>query len=161
MRSVVQVVIDASRKEVATLLADPTNSKRWMLDLDRYEPISGKPGMPGSVYRLVGKDGATQFTATVIRRLPNELHLNLVASKVTVDVHGVLSTLPDGRTRLASVEVFTFKGVWNKAYGVFARPVIHKTHRKHIEAFKEFAEKQTKRSDPSAKEASRHRAGRR
>jgi uncharacterized membrane protein len=55
MKSVVQVEINAPASEVATLFADPRNSPKWMLDLDRYEPVSGEQGMPGSTYRLVPK----------------------------------------------------------------------------------------------------------
>jgi hypothetical protein len=57
------------------------------------------------------------FTATVVRReLPRELRLRLEAPTVTVDVHGTLSALPDGRTRLVSNEAFQFKGFWSKAF---------------------------------------------
>jgi hypothetical protein len=144
MKSVVTVDIDASQKTVATLYADPANSAKWRDDVARFEPISGKQGIPGSSYRLVPKRGARLFTATLVRRLPSELRLNLEGSDVTVDVLGTLSTLPDGRTRFTSKEVFSFKGVWNKAYGILTKPAIHNAHRKHIEAFKKFAERQEK-----------------
>jgi len=141
MKSRVVLDIDAPPKRVAKLYADPTYNTSWMYELRRCEPVSGKPGMPGSVYRLIPKDGSMLFTATVVSRLPNELRLRLDAENVSVDVHGTLSMLPDGRTRFASEEVFHFKGVWNKAYGVLARPAIRKTHKKHIKAFKRFAER--------------------
>ena len=81
------------------------------------------------------------FTATVVKRnLPSELELSLDATKVTVDVIATLSALPAGRTRLESEEEFKFKGFWSKVFSVFARPAISKAHRKHIEAFKRFAE---------------------
>ena len=143
MKSKIVLDIDAPPKKVATLYADPANNTSWMYEVERYEPISGKPGMPGSVYRLIPREGSMEFTATVVSRLPNELRLRLDAQNVTVDVRGSLTTLPDGRTRFASEEVFTFKGVWNKAYGVLARPAIRKTHKKHIKAFKRFAERKS------------------
>ena len=143
MKSTAVVDIHAPQKAVATLFADPGNNTKWMEDIERYEPVSGEQGMPGSTYRLIPKHGSMLFTATIVSRsLPNELRLKLDSSTVTVDVHGILSALPDGRTRLVSAEVFNFKSVWNKAFGLLARRSIHKAHRDHIEAFKRFAESQ-------------------
>lgn len=143
MRSIVVVDINAPQEEVAALYADPSNSAKWMEDVERYEPVSGEQGMPGSTYRLKPKQGSMVFTATVVSRtLPNELRLHLDASNVTVDVNGTLSTLSYGRTRLVSEEVFKFKGVWNLLFGLLARRSIRKAHRRHIEAFKRFAERQ-------------------
>jgi hypothetical protein len=140
MKSKVVVDIDAPQKKVATLFADPANSAVWREDIERYEPISGKQGIPGSTYRLIRKRGALPLTATLVTRFQNELRVTMDASDVTIEVHGVLSTLPDGRTRLASNEIISFKGVWNKTLGFLGRPAIKKAHRKQIEAFKRFAE---------------------
>jgi Polyketide cyclase / dehydrase and lipid transport len=143
MRSIVVVDINAPQKQVAALYADPGNNPKWMDDLERYEPLSGDQGTPGSTYRLIPKRGSMVFTATVVsRNLPDELRLRLDSSSATVDVHGTLSTLADGRTRLVSEEVFKFKGIWNSVFGLLARPAIRKAHRGHIEAFKRFAEPQ-------------------
>jgi hypothetical protein len=143
MRSILVVDINAPQEEVATLFADPTNNAKWMEDIDRIEPVSGEQGTTGSTYRLIPKHGSMLFTATVVNRsLPNELRLLLDASTVTVDVHGTLSILSDGRTRLVSEEVFKFRGVLNAAFGLLARRAIRKTHQKHIEAFKRFVERQ-------------------
>ena len=146
MRSIVVVDIDAPQEEVAALYAEPGNNAKWMDDLERYEPLSGEQGMPGSTYRLIPRHGSMVFTATVVsRNLPDDLRLRLDSSTATVDVHGTLSTLADGRTRLVSEEVFRFKGIWNSAFGLLARRAIRKVHRRHIEAFKRFAERQQKR----------------
>jgi hypothetical protein len=141
MKDIVVVDINTPQEKVAALFADPANNTKWMDDLERYEPLSGEQGMPGSTYRLIPKQGSMVFTATVVSRtLPDDLRLRLEASNVTVDVHATLSTLPDGRTRLVSEEEFTFKGFWSRLFGLFARGSIRKAHRKHIEAFKRFAE---------------------
>jgi hypothetical protein len=113
-----------------------------MHEIDRYEPISGKQGMPGSVYRLIPKHGSTLYTATIVKRFPDQLYLNLEADNVSVEVHGIIRTLENGRTRLISKENFKFKGVWNKVYGVLTSPIIRNVHRRHINAFKAFAELQ-------------------
>lgn len=145
MNSTVIVDIEAPQDKVAALLADPGRTAEWMHDIERAESISGEQGVPGSSYRLVPRKGSMVFVATVLRRsLPNELRLTLEASSVTVDVHGTLSTLPDGRTRLVSEEAFSFKGLWSNVFGLLARTAIRKAHRRHIEAFKRFAEDELK-----------------
>jgi hypothetical protein len=141
MKSVVELEINASQERVAELFANPENNTRWMDDLERYEPISGEPGMPGSTYRLVPKKGNMTFVATVItRNLPAELQLRLDASNVTVSVKGTLMPLSAEKTRLLSEEVFRFKGFFNKIFGFLAQSSIKKVHRHHMESFKRFAE---------------------
>ena len=141
MKSTVELEIEAPRGEVAALYADPRHSTSWMDDLQRYEPLSGAPGEPGSTYRLIPKRGKRVFTATVLTRdLPKEMRLRLEAAGVTVLVSGVLSDLPGERTRLVSEEVFQFNGLLSRLFGLFARAGIRAAHRRHMEAFKRFAE---------------------
>jgi len=141
MRSVVELEIDVPRATLAALFVDPDNSTKWMDDLERYEPISGERGMPGSAYRLVPKTGKMVFVATGIsRKLPNEVRLNLDASKVAVSLTGTFVALSPDTTRLVSEEVFSFKGPFNKLFGFLAQRSIRNAHRRHMEAFKRFAE---------------------
>jgi len=141
MKSVVELEINAPQSRAAELYADPENSLKWMTDLEKYEPISGSPGMPGSTYRLVPKKGDMIFVATVIERdLPAEVRLNLENSKVTVAVKANFAALSAGTTKLTSEETFSFKGFFNQVFAFFARPSIKRAHRKHMEAFKQFAE---------------------
>lgn len=143
MKSVVEVDINVPQAKLAALFVDPRNSTKWMDDLDRYEPISGEPGVPGSKYRLVPRKGDMVFVATVIARaLPNEARLSLDGPGVTVSVTGRFQPLAPNRTRIISEEVFSFNGPVRKAFGFFAQKAIRKAHRRHIEAFKRFAEGQ-------------------
>jgi hypothetical protein len=142
MTSVIELEINVPQGRLALLFADPENSTKWMDDLERYEAISGDPGMPGSKYRLVPKTGKMIFVATVIsRQLPNESRLSLDASNVVVSVTGRFVALSSERTRLISEEVFRFKGPLNKVFGFFAQRAIKHAHRHHMEAFKRFAER--------------------
>jgi hypothetical protein len=112
-----------------------------MDDVDRVETISGQLGMPGSKYRLVPKKGKMVFVATVLaRNLPSESHLSLEASNVTVSMKGLFGALSSDRTRLTSEEVFSFKGPLSKVFGFLAQGAIRRAHRRHMEAFKRFAE---------------------
>ena len=141
MKSVIELEIDMPLAKLAALFADPQQNTSWMDDVDRVETISGQLGMPGSQYRLVPKKGKMVFVATVgARNLPTESHLFLEASNVTVSVKGNFVALSSDRTRLISEEVFSFKGPLNKVFGFLAQGAIKKAHRRHMEAFKRFAE---------------------
>jgi Polyketide cyclase / dehydrase and lipid transport. len=140
MTSVVEVDIDRAQADVAALMADPRNNTKWMDDVARVEPIDGELGTPGSTYRLVPREGNMVFVATVAARDTARLRLRLDASNVVVSVTSTLiETAPD-RTRLISEEVFRFKGLFNTLFGFLAQASIKKVHRRHIEAFKRFAE---------------------
>lgn len=141
MKSVVEVEINVPQQELAELFADPRNNPKWMHDLERYEPVSGEQGMPGSIYRLVPKTGDMVFLATVAERnLPNELRLNLKASNVGVAITSKLIALSPTKTKLISEEVFTFKGPDNATVSSSVKDAIEASHRRHIEDFKRFAE---------------------
>jgi Polyketide cyclase / dehydrase and lipid transport len=143
MESVIELEIDVPQAKLAALLTDPQQNAMWMDDVDRVETISGQLGMPGSKYRLVPKKGKMVFVATVLERnLPTESQLSLDASNVTVSVKATFVALSVDRTRLTSEEVFSFKGLFNTLFGFLARGAIKKAHRKHMDAFKRFAEAQ-------------------
>ena len=142
MKSVVELEINVPQTKAAELFADPENSLKWMDDLEKYEPISGPTGMPGSKYRLVPKTGNMVFVATVMARdLPDEVRLILEASNVVVSVNDRFVALSAETTRLVSEEVFSFKGMFNKIFGFFAGRKIKEAHRRHMEAFKRFTER--------------------
>lgn len=146
MKSITQVEINAPVSEVAALFADPRNNPKWMLDLDRYEPLGGEQGMPGSTYRLVPKSEKMIFLVTIISRdLPRELRLHLDCPDVEVAITGKLTALSPRSTQLISEEVFTFKGALNTILSVFARKTIRTVHRRHIEDFKRFVEDTSRR----------------
>ena len=148
MRSVVDLEIASPPDVVAQLYADPRNNPAWMDDLDRYEPVSGEQGMPGSQYRLVSKDGDMTFLATVLSRdLPRYVSLRLDSRGVAVDISVHLDRLPSGSTRFVSTEDFHFKGL-RRFFGLLARRQIKSAHRRHMVAFKHFAESDAAAASP-------------
>jgi uncharacterized protein YndB with AHSA1/START domain len=143
MKSTITVEINLPHAQVAELLSNPRHATRWMHDVDRIEAVSGDLGMPGSSYRLVPKKGNMVFVAAVLPRvLPNQSRLRLDSSNVDVSVSGTFQSLTATRTLLVSQEVFHFKGVISTIFGFLAWFAIRKAHRRHIEAFKTFAETQ-------------------
>lgn len=141
MKSVVKLTINVPQARLAELFANPVHSPQWMDDLARYEPIKGEPGTPGSIYRLVPKKGSLIFIATVVARdLPAQARVRLDGPSVTVAVTGTFEALSPGKTRMVSEEVFKFKGAAHKLLGFVARRGIKAAHRRHMEAFKRFAE---------------------
>jgi len=141
MTSRVELDINAPQPQAAQLFADPRNNPRWMDDLERIEPISGTLGEPGSIYKMVPKQGTLTFLATVVSRsLPTEVTLSLENPRVSVGVRDTFLRLSDHKARLISEEVFTFKGVFGKVTGLLAHRAIRNAHRRHMESFKRFVE---------------------
>ena len=143
MKSTVTLEINLPLAQVAELFSNPRHTTRWMDDVDRIEEVSGELGAPGSKYRLVPKKGKLVLVATVLARdLPKESRLRLDSSAVVVWVTATFQPLTPTRTLLVSSEVFSFHGAIRTIFGFFARGAIRKAHRRHIEAFKTFAETQ-------------------
>jgi hypothetical protein len=143
MKSVIELDIDAQQSVVADLFMDPNNNLKWMDEIDRIEPISGRSGEPGSVYRLVPKraEGDRIFVATVLaKEPPAESRLSLVAPNISVSVRATLRKVAETRTKLISEETFQFEGLFGRVVGLMAGPAIRRAHRRHMESFKRFAE---------------------
>jgi hypothetical protein len=143
VKSVIEIEIGVPQARLATLYADPQQNTKWMDDIERMESIRGQLGMPGSKYRLVPKSGDMVFVATVLAgNLPAELHLSLEATNVTISVKGRFTALSPRNTRLRHEQVFCFKGLLSRVFGFLAQRSIKKAQRRHVEAFKRFAESQ-------------------
>ncbi len=143
MKDVVEINIDAPLAKVTQLFTDPENFEKWMVD-SRYEPLSGEPGTPGSTYRLVSNNGKMVFIATVVAKdLPNESQLVLEAPNVIVQVKGTFAAVAPDKTKLISEEIFSFRGLFNKVFGLLARRSIRNAHRHHMESFKRFVEQRS------------------
>ena len=141
MRHVVRLNVGEPQERVAALYSDPRNNPKWMHDVDRCEPLSGEPGAIGSTYRLVPREGQLEFVGTVVsRRLPSEVKLLLDAPSLSVAVTATFEALPGDRTLLVSEQHYTFKGWDNKLRGFLARPAIASAHKRHMAAFRTFAE---------------------
>jgi uncharacterized protein YndB with AHSA1/START domain len=142
MKSVLELEIAAPPERVADLFDDPETFPRWMDDLDRVELLNGGSGTrTGTRFRLVPKKGDLVFVGTVMgREAPHRSHLVLDAPTVSVSVTGTFTARSGGRTRLVSEETFMFKGLLGVVFGLLGSFAIKRAHRRHMEAFKRFAE---------------------
>jgi Polyketide cyclase / dehydrase and lipid transport. len=143
MKSIVAIEVERPRRQVAMLLANPSNMTKWMDDLAGYDLIDGDPGAAGARFRMVPKPGTQQtgFVSTVTAtHLPERHCLRLQSPTVDVLVDTTFEALAKNRTRVVSKEKFIFHGLFRRLFGRFARDDIHQHHREHIESFKQFAE---------------------
>ena len=146
MTSRVELEIEARQEPLAQALAEPRNNPVWMEDINRIEPVSGEVGQTGSTYRIVPKRGDRIFIARVVHRaLPDQLKLLLDSPHVSVSITDSFQRITDSRTKLVSEEIFVFKGIFGKVEGLLGRSAIKHAHRRHMEAFKRFAESQLPR----------------
>ena len=82
------------------------------------------------------------FLATVVSSdLPTEARLEMDADDVSVSVRSRFVALTPQLTRLISEDEFSFKGLLRRVFSVFARGTIRSAHRRHMYAFKSFAER--------------------
>jgi uncharacterized protein YndB with AHSA1/START domain len=142
MKSLLELEIDAPTASVAELFDDPDRFPRWMDDVAKVERLDGASGArPGTRFRLVPKEGDLVFVGTVMgREPPHRSHLVLESPTVSVSVTGKFTELSGSRTKLVSEETFIFKGLLGRLFGVLSYFGIRRAHRRHMEAFKRFAE---------------------
>ena len=138
MKSIFETEINVPHIKLAEFYANPENNVKWMVDLERCEFISGELGTPGSKYKFIPKKGNMVFVATVISKdLPNESKLILESKNVDVLVTAKFIAISPERTKFISEEIFTFKGLFNKAFGFLAKGLVKKAHHKHMKDFKQ------------------------
>jgi len=139
MKSVVKLDINAPQARVAELFSDPQNLEKWMDDME-YVPISGVQGEPGSSYKLAQKQGMPFIATVLAKNLPTEMRLRLDVPSLEIAIRDQFVALPSGRTKLISTEDFRWKTTLDRLKGFFARRAMKKAHRRHMVAFKRFAE---------------------
>ena len=143
MKSVVQLDINAPQAKVDRLFEDPHLLPRWMDDLERVEPVDDSGIHGGARFRMVPRDGTLVFVGRVVdREPPVRTQMALDGPTVSVTVTGTSARLSDAKTRFESEGIFAFKGLLGHVFGWLGRWSIRRAHRRHIEAFKRFAESQ-------------------
>lgn len=144
MRYSIETEISAPIEKVAELVGDPDNRKEWMEGLESQEHVSGSPGMKGAKSRLVFKTGGTTITmdGTVTgRNLPDEFHQTMEAPHVLITITTRLVALSPEKTKHISEQEYEFKGIKNKIIGLLMRRTFKKQTLRHVENFRQLAEK--------------------
>ena len=133
-----ETVIDASQESVWAAFDNPDNLKRWQQNLVRIEPVSGEPGQPGCVCRLVydekGKEVVLTETVTE-RRQPS-----FMAGTYESDSSGTLivnhfEKIDEDTTRWTSWCNFTLRG-WMRLFGLFIASAVRKRTEADMARFK-------------------------
>ncbi len=142
MKLVSQIDIDRPIDVAKRLMADPANSKKWMADLEAYEPLSGKPGQPGSTARMTFRSGRSTMAFVVTAKASDAadtLRSTLEGPNMTIETVGRFETLGSAKTRYTFEQDFIFKGP-AKLFGFIMRGAIKKQQEQHMQGFKRFAE---------------------
>ena len=110
-----ELIINLPRERVIELFDDPGNLPKWQKSLRSFEHVSGEPGQPGAISRLIydmdGRD--IEMTETIIGRSPPDEFSGLF------EAEGVWNSLTNhfyedgpGKTRWVLDSEFKFSGLW-------------------------------------------------
>lgn len=144
MKYTTEVEIDLPVDRVVGLFDNPDNLPLWMDGFDRIEPVRGAAGTPGSVSRLIFKQGKREMimTETIEKHdLPSELTCVYEARGVTNRNTTRFEDL-GGRTLYRTENEFKFSNLPMKVFSWIMPGAFKKQSLKYMTAFKEFAEAQ-------------------
>ncbi|MDH3494555.1 MAG: SRPBCC family protein [Acidobacteriota bacterium] len=144
MKYVVDTVIDRPVNEVISKFDDPENLKEWMDGLLSFEPISGTPGEIGAKAKLVfqmGKKKIEMIETITAKNLPDEFGGTYEAEGVFNTVMNRFESVGNDQTRMTQQCEFEFTSFMMKVMGFFIPGAFKSQTRKHMDAFKSFAER--------------------
>ncbi len=144
MKYAVEIEINKPVSKVVELFDSVDNMYKWMEGLEKFEPISGKPGEVGAKSKLTFKmkRRTLEMVETVtVKNLPKEFSGTYDAKGVHNIVKNLFHELPGGKTRYVTEQEFQFKG-FMKLLGFLMPGMFKKQTMKHLKAFKNFVESQ-------------------
>lgn len=142
MKFVHEIVIAKPRDEVWKLFDNPDNMKQWQPTLQSFTAVSGTPGQPGAVSKLVYlENGRTvELIETIIeRRQPGSFSGTYDNPMVTNSISNTFTEVEQGKTRWVMEGEFAFKGVL-KLLGFAMKGAMKKRVAEDCERFRKFAE---------------------
>jgi carbon monoxide dehydrogenase subunit G len=145
MKYTTEVEINQPVQKVVELFDNPDNMKEWMEGLQSFETISGTPGEEGAKAKLIYKMGKREIEMieTITKRnLPDEFSGTYEAKGVFNIVKNKFIPIGDNKTKYITEQEFQFSG-FMKLMGMFMPGAFKKQSCKYMNAFKEFAEKQS------------------
>ncbi|MEM7454086.1 MAG: SRPBCC family protein [Planctomycetota bacterium] len=139
----VSIDIDLPRDKVIELFDDPDNLFKWQNGLQSFDHVSGEPGQPGAVSRMVylnGKHRIELMETITVRNLPDEFSgIYAWGGGSNTLVNKFIELAPD-RTRWESTCTYTMKSLMLKFMGFFFPGMFKEQNMKFLRNFKAFAE---------------------
>lgn len=138
-----EITVNLPRERFIELFDEPENLKLWQQGLLSFEPVSGTPGQPGAVSRLLYKQGkgTMQMLETITRReLPEAFDGTYDAKGVHNICKNEFHDLGGTATRWVAHNTFEFSG-FMKIIGMLFGSMFPKQSLRMMNNFKDFAEK--------------------
>lgn len=137
-----EIIVGIPRERFIELFDEPENLKLWQEGLLSFEAVSGMPGQPGAVSRILYKQGrgTMEMIETVTRRdLPEAFDGTYEAKGVYNSCRNEFHDLGGTSTRWVAHNTFTFSG-FMKVVALLFGSMFEKQNLKTMNAFKAFAE---------------------
>ena len=133
-----EIIIDASLDDVWAAFTNPDNMGRWMQNFESFTTISGVPGQPGTVAKVVfnenGKRVVLKETVTE-RRDPDFLAGTYEADGSSTHIVNHFEAIDDEHTKWTSWCRFTFTGMM-RFFAIFIGGAIRKRTEGDMNRFK-------------------------
>lgn len=144
MKYQVEVTIDRPRAEVIKLFDNSDNLFQWMEGLQLFEHLSGTPGEVGAKSKLIFKMRNREITmieTITSKNLPDEFSGTYEAPGAFNIVNNYFESLNDQQTRYIAHQEFKFDSLGMKMMSAIFPGMFKKQSLKHMNHFKEFAER--------------------
>jgi hypothetical protein len=146
MKYAVSIEINAPIAEVIKRFDNPDLMKEWMQGLVSFEHVSGEPGQPGAVSKLVfqmGKRRIEMVETIKVRNLPEEFSGIYEAKGVYNEVGNFFTAKDEQTTFYETTQLFEFKGGM-KIIGWLFPGAFKKQSLQYLKDFKAFVERDYK-----------------
>lgn len=145
MKYIVDTVIDKPLDNVIANFDDSEKLKQWMEGLLSFDHLEGTPGEVGAKSKLVfqmGKKKIEMIETVTVKDLPRAFGGTYEADGVLNTVINRFESVGNNQTRMTQECEFEFTNLMMKVMGFFIPGAFKGQTRKHLAAFKAFAEKQ-------------------
>jgi hypothetical protein len=143
MKYSAEIEINLPVQKVIELFDSVENLKKWQPDLVSFDRLSGIPGQPGAKSVLKYKMGNREIEmieTITVRNLPSEFSGTYEAKGVYNVVRNKFVPVNPNKTVYQTEQEFRFSG-FMKIIGTVMPGAFVKQTKKHLQRFKEFAEK--------------------
>lgn len=125
-----ELVLERPIATVWRAFDSPENLKRWQPTLESFEPVSGTPGQPGAVSRLVYREGKREVVMTehvTERREPEHFAGYYDTGMARNDIVNRFTAIDANRTQWKLECEFHFRGVWRFLAPLFRGAIERRT----------------------------------